>query len=239
MLLSMLPPPDDDAPGSAKAELDQGEASRAAQKVDLDLDDAPFLEDEDEDEAPAQAAPQLEAAAPKEKKPLPGWMKSKIVLFGLPLLLLLVAVAVWFLTRPKAPPVEAEPPKAEAPKPEAAKPEAPKAVPKAPPPPPPPSDTLIRMDPFLVEQAGDNGTVRFLSARFSLLTKDDKSPVEYQRKIYILRDAVYYYLRNKNLQYLTDRNNTERLKKDVLGVVNQHMGSTQFDNLLIEEYLVK
>lgn len=241
-MLFLLPPPDDDAPGGAKAELDQGEASRAAQKVDLDLDDAPFLEDEEEEEAPpAPVAQAVEAAPAKEKKALPAFLKNKLVLIGVPAFLVLAAAAFWWFTRPKAeaPP---EPPKAEAPKeapkPEAKKPEAAKPKAEAPPP-PPPTDTLVRMDPFLVEHMTANGTVRFLTARFSLLTKDEKTPVEFQRKIYILRDAVYYYLKNKNLEYLTGRNNTDRLKKDVLGVINQYMGGTQFDNLLIEEYLVK
>ncbi len=241
-MLFLLPPPDDDAPpAGAKAELDQGEASRAAQKVDLDLDDAPFLEDEEEEEAaPAAAAPALDVSAAKEKKALPAWLKSKLVIIGAPVLLLLLIGAVWFFTRPKAEAPPSEAAKAETPKSDEHKAEPAKTKAEAaPPPPPPPTDTLIRMDPFLVEQTTANGTIRFLTARFSLLTKDDKTPIEFQRKIYILRDAIYYYLKNKNLEYLTGRNNTDRLKKDVLGVINQYMGATQFDNLLIEEYLVK
>ena len=41
---------DDSTSGQPKAQLDDSEASKATQKVDLDLDDAPFLEDEEEEE---------------------------------------------------------------------------------------------------------------------------------------------------------------------------------------------
>ena len=42
--------PKSDLPEQPKAQLDDSEAGKATQKVDLDLDDAPFLEDEDDEE---------------------------------------------------------------------------------------------------------------------------------------------------------------------------------------------
>ena len=59
------------------------------------------------------------------------------------------------------------------------------------------------------------------------------------RNTIVVRDAVYYYLKNKSMEFLTDKKNTETLKKDVLSVINQFIGAQPLDNLLIEEYLVK
>ncbi len=60
-----------------------------------------------------------------------------------------------------------------------------------------------------------------------------------ERGTIVVRDAVYYYLKNKSMEFLTDKKNTETLKKDVLSVINQFIGAQPLDNLLIEEYLVK
>ena len=43
----------------------------------------------------------------------------------------------------------------------------------------------------------------------------------------------------RDMEFLTDKKNTETLKKDVLSVINQFIGAQPLDNLLIEEYLVK
>ena len=78
-----------------------------------------------------------------------------------------------------------------------------------------------------------------MSIRFSAATTEHAAELEFKRNRIVVRDAVYYYLKNKSLEFLTDKNNTEALKKDVLSVINQFIGAQPLDNLLIEEYLVK
>jgi len=95
------------------------------------------------------------------------------------------------------------------------------------------------MDPFLVELPDKAGRSRFLSIRFSAATTEHAAELEFKRNRIVVRDAVYYYLKNKSLEFLTDRNNTEALKKDVLSVINQFIGPQSLDNLIIEDYLVK
>ena len=97
----------------------------------------------------------------------------------------------------------------------------------------------MAMAPFLVEMTDAKGHTRFLTISFTAVTLDPAVEVEFRRNITVVRDAVYYYLKNKNMDFLTDKKNIDTLKKDVLSVINQFIGTQPLDNLLIEEYLVK
>jgi len=228
---------DDSLDAPIKAKLDDSELSddlpKALQKVDLDLDDAPFLEDEPEETPPAaeetgpgEAAVTDETAKPKSKKKL-------ILLIGLVVLFLGGGTAAYFLflKKPAAPP---PPPTVEAPH------EEPPPPPPPPPEPPAPKpEIVLTMDPFLVELPDKAGRSRFLSIRFAAATTEHAAELEFKRNRIVVRDAVYYYLKNKSLEFLTDKNNAEALKKDVLSVINQFIGPQALDNLIIEDYLVK
>ncbi|MBI9111526.1 flagellar basal body-associated FliL family protein [Maridesulfovibrio ferrireducens] len=207
--------------------------SKATQKVDLDLDDAPFLEDEDEDDLPDEEPQELEALEEETTKEKSSGSKKFIYLgIGIVILLLsLILVKVFFFSAP--PPAEEPAPVVEKVV------EIPKVTEAPPPPPEEPGVTLLRMDPFWVEQKDDKGHIRFLVARFAMTTTDERIVGEYGRKTLILRDAVYYYLKNKDLQFLSDKKNAERLKKDLLMVINQYLVAGQFDTILFEKYLVR
>lgn len=97
----------------------------------------------------------------------------------------------------------------------------------------------MAMEPFLIELTDSAGRTRFLSIRFTAVTQEKSVELEFKRNRIVVRDAVYYYLKNKNLNFLTDKNNAAALKKDVLSVINQFIGAQPLDNLLIEDYLVK
>ena len=229
-----------DAP--VKAKLDDSELSddlpKALQKVDLDLDDAPFLEDEPEEAPPAPETPttgEEQAAVDAAAKPS---RKKKFLILGLAVLLLLLgggaAAYFLFLKKPAAPP----PPPVEAPHEEP----APPPVMPPPPPPEPPApkpEIVLTMDPFLIELTDPKGRSRFLTIRFSAATTEHSAELEFKRNTIVVRDAVYYYLKNKSLEFLTDKGNADALKKDVLSVINQFIGSQPLDNLIIEDYLVK
>jgi flagellar FliL protein len=227
--------PDDE---SARTQLDQGEiATRASQKVDLDLDDAPFLEEEEEDEEEIEEEPEDALDAPKKERKalgLPLWLKNKYVLIGglAAALLLAVGILVYMLffgEEEQPPPPEPLPTQ-----------EASQGQEKAAPPPPEaPGEVLIRLDPFWVEQKDGKGDTRFLFTRFALTTTDERLAGEFQRKLVLVRDAIFYYLKNKNLAFLSDKNNSQELKKDLLTVINQYMGAAQFQTLLIEQYLIR
>lgn len=216
-----------------KAQLDDSEASKATQKVDLDLDDAPFLEDEDDEEEIADVADETpmrddEDEEGPESPGLAALLKNKFVLIGAGIiLLLLVAIVILLLREPEAPPPPPPPPPAEEQQPEAAP-----AVEEAP-------EILIRLDPFLIEQTDEDGKVRFLEVRILLSTDEEGLAKQFKQETYTVRNALFYYLKNKDLQFLSDKENSDKLKKELLAIVNQYMGFGQFKTLMFDRYLVR
>lgn len=220
-----------------KAQLDDGGGtSRATKKVDLDLDDAPFLEEEEEEEAAPEPVQEEIAPEPeKEKRPLPAWLKNKFLWIGLVALLLVSGVAVKFLFFRKA---EAPAPPPPLPV-EEKKPEQPPPPPVEKPKPKEEGETILRLEPFMVEQRDKEGNIRFVNVRLVFNTKDPRMATNFTQETLTIRNAVYYYLKNKDLQFLADEKNSERLKTELLAVVNQYMGAGQFETLLFEDYVVK
>ena len=221
-----------DAPSERKAELDDAAASKATQKVDLDLDDAPFLEDEDEEEEIKEAEVETPFLTEDDSKPKPGLvalLKNKFVLIGLGLILILLVVIVILLLRePETPPPPPPPPVEETipePAPEPEVPEVPQII--------------IKLDPFLIEQMDQAGKIRFLEVSILLSTEDEGLARQFKQETFAVRNALYYYLKNKDLQFLSDKENSEKLKKELLVIINQYMGFGQFDTLMFEQYLVR
>lgn len=228
---------------SDKAQLDTeelsapgGGGSPAEDKVELDLDDAPFLEDDDDEEEEAPPPPlssepvSLEQAAPKANKlkELLGNKKVLIPLVGV-LVLLLVLVA-WLVLKP-------------APRPEIPEPQQQQVQVQQPPEPEPevekPEVFMVTWEPFWVELKDAEGRIRFLVCKFGAPTENEKLSWEAGSKKVVLRDAIFYYLRNKDLMFLSDKKNVDVLKADLLAVINQYMNNGQFEDVLIENYLVK
>jgi flagellar FliL protein len=227
-----LSPVDDE---QAKAKLDDTELNigspRALQKVELDLDDAPFLEEE------VDAAPVVEeiptAPTPQElEEPfeLPIW-KNKKVLGGAGILLVFLGLAVWwfFLRTKEAPPPPPPPPPIE----EAPKPEEPAA-------PPVPPAAYFSMEPFVVEKTDAKGGTKILTLKIKLVYKEDPQLAqELQSKSLALRDGLYYNLKNKSFGNLTDKKSVDQLREELRGVVNNYLNTGQVDQVLFEELLVK
>jgi flagellar FliL protein len=236
-MLFMVPDPAEEAEAKrsaaqADAMIDTSEASRGAQKVELDLEDAPFLEEEEEVK-PEEPKPKAEVSLeqPKEeKKPLLAGRK-KLIIIGAAALLVLVAAALavkFLFFKGKSAPV-----------PEKTAQNATKEAATATPPPAPVKPEFqVHMDPFWVEQKqGD--AVRFLIVRILLTTQDEGIVKEFQAKLFPARNALFYYLKNKDVQFLADENNAEKLRSELLLVVNQYVTDGKFDSLLFEEYVVK
>jgi flagellar protein FliL len=216
-----------------KAKLDDSELSddlpKALQKVDLDLDDAPFLEDEPEEPKQTETEEPTSIAAPTEEaKPS---KKKLYLIIGIAAALVVAGAAFFLLKKSPAPPVEQAPPQpVEAPQP---------PPPPEPTPEPPKPEIIMNLAPFLIELTDKQGHTHFLTIRFSAVTLDPAVELEFKRNTIVVRDAVYYYLKNKSMDFLTDKNNADMLKKDVLSVINQFIGAQPLDNLLIEDFLVK
>ncbi len=198
-------------------------AAKAAQKVALDLDGAPFLQDDlpaDKgnlaDKAPTPVK-QIAAEPEDSKKGRPSRKLIMLgILFGVLAVLILAAAATFWLIKPAAPPEQVELPL---------------------PPPPQPDKHYTALEPFWV--AFDQGDeVRFLSLKMTLVTEDPMLSLEIQRKNIILRDAAYYFLNHRPLPTVKQADAADALKDDLLSVLNQHL-SRPLDGVLIEEFLVR
>ncbi len=230
--------PDADAPAAPET----GKAPSF--KVELDLDDAPFLEEpleEPKKDAPPEPSPTTPAVQKEKKKPEPkdGKLqrilarlkanKKKVIMAGGASGVLLIAAFLvnTFLFSSAPPPPEPTGPKRVTvntePTPEA--PQEPVYV--------------VTWEPFLVEKRGSEGEVRFLYCQFSTPTKNPVLQSELLAKKIALRDAIYYYLRNKPLTFLTDASQQATLKQDIISVINEHVSSAKISELYFEEYVVR
>ena len=242
--------PDFDSPsGGAAAGAQPGGAPSSASKapsvkVELDIEDAPFLEEPKEEvkkeppkaaEKPAEAPKADKAAKIKfmdRLKPLLA-NKKKLAIIGGALVLIIVAAVAGniFLSKKADPPAPVA----------AAEPEPQRIVVTGEAPPMPSAPVpkfLYKWEPFLIERRTPEGEIRFLRCRFTIPTDNPTLYGELQAKRIPLRDAVFYYLVNKPLTFLSDSKKTEELKQDLLSVVNEHISSEKVKELYIEEYLV-
>ncbi|MBQ4133867.1 MAG: flagellar basal body-associated FliL family protein [Desulfovibrionaceae bacterium] len=238
--------PDDDVAMDADDLLDEnGELnldavapqSGAPSKVDLDLDDAPFLQEESEEEEPhaepaGEEAPlSLEQAVDSEPTGLKKLLKNKKVLAGgggglLLLLGLLLFLLLGGEDKPQSPPppsYASEEPEVELPPIEAK-----------------PGEVLIEWEPFWIEYTDESsGEIRFLVCELSAPTTDPALKAEAEAKILTIRDAIYYYLAHKPLMFLSNQQNAETMKEDLVGIVNGYLTHGQLSQIYIENYLIK
>lgn len=213
--------------------IDTSETSRGSQKVELDLDDAPFLEEEEEEATPEPPKPKQTTSLEPEKTEKLSFLadKKKLIMIGAAavVLLLVAALAVKFLFFKGKPGTEPEVASHAAPKvqtPDNA------TVPELP-------EIQIRLEPFWVEQKDDKDEIRFLIVRMLLVTTDKMVSKEFESRILPARNAVFYYLKNKDVQFLADEQNVEKLKAELLLILNQYVTDGKFETLMFEEYVVK
>ena len=204
-------------------------------KVELDLDDAPFLmEDEEEeeeqifDDATVSSADSFSSSAESDETQDAARAKKRKLMFGALGVLIIALIAVgWNVLNPSEPPV----PVKRVIKKEKGKYDTPPIVQK--------DKFDVTWKPFWVEQRDNEEDIRFLVCKFAVYTDNEKLAWEARKKKVTLRDAIFYYLRNKDLKFLSNKDNAQLLKTDLLAVVNQYMGHGQFKEVFIENYLVK
>lgn len=218
----------------AKVNLDrdklEDDIPKGLQKVELDLDDALFLEEEEKKDEPVPQtlpAPQVES---KDAEPAPAarpfWKNWKILAAVGVVLLAGIGGAVFFLLSPEdpvAPVTKVEEPPVQ---------EKNATQPPAPPVP------MFAFSAFQVEYI-QGERVRLLTCRFGVPDANQTLATEMRFKDVILRDGVYRYLKNAPLSFLDDPENSEKLKADIVTVLNQNLQSGQVSSILLEEYVVQ
>lgn len=213
-----------------------GTAQPPSFKVELDIDDAPFLEEaEPVKKAPEKKPEPVKKAAPPPKNDeskIPPRLKAllankkRLAIIGGGVLVLLLAPVVIMLLTAKPPPPPREPTRIIAP-----------GVPQREDAPAGPK-YLYSMTGFLIERRGTEGEVRFIHCGFSIPTDNMALFGELNAKNIAVRDAVYYYLSNRPLVLLTNQQEREALKQDLISVVNEHISAEKITDLFFDEYLV-
>lgn len=198
------------------------------EKVELDIEDAPFLKEEAKQESAESEAESVEETkadddlAKKKKK-----KKLMIIAGGAVLLLVLGAGAAWFLLKGSpAPP----PPSIEETKPEVIVVPSKKGNAVAP-------DLVKDFDRFVVPVGETLSTTNFLICKFSTVTKNPGLENELDQKMILLRDSVYFYLRSKSYDFLLDPNNAEEIKKDLVAILNDYLSTGKLSDVLLDTYL--
>lgn len=207
-------------------------------KVELDIDDAPFLEDEEpEPPAPREARPpalseEAEDAAAKAGGPqgfLQRLLKDKkrlALVAGAGLFILLAPLAFLLVSGKKTSPPPKAPEQAETP------------APPSQPPTLPENRFVFAGGAFLVPLRGSEGELRFLHLRYTLVTESLQLFTELQQKSIPVRDAVYHYLSHKPLTLLVGEEQARLLRSDLINVINQQLSADKITELNFEEYLI-
>lgn len=230
-------------------------------KVELDLDDAPFLEEEMVEEAkPETPSPAEEKEEIEEEKKesfikrLLSNKKKLIIVGGGALFLIIIIVVVLFLfmggddgasekATETVEAVEAVEEVQEEPKEEV-------------PPPEPiifkvqngtgddnptilPYQFLINWEPFLVPLKGSEGEIRLLQCTIAIPVDDESLHSELEKKKSALRDAVFYYLSHRPFGLLDTPKAQADFKRDIISVINERVLSAKIQDILIEDYLVQ
>ena len=191
-------------------------------KVELDLDDAPFLK---EQESPPPAKKDDTTLQVAEDSPAPNKKKKLIIIAAAALVVVLIAAAAvwWFVLRTPPPPP-----------PEPVKPEV--IVVPTPKTPTATPDSVKELAPFVIPRQTAKGA-RFLTCKFSTVSKSPRVGMEIDQKLIPLRDALYYYLSSKPDAFLLDPANGPTIKKDLGGVLNDYLTQGRIEDILFESYL--
>ncbi|MDR1946766.1 MAG: flagellar basal body-associated FliL family protein [Desulfovibrio sp.] len=236
-----------------------GKGTAVGSKVELDVDDAPFLQAAQKSAPPPPKKNDTPAPPPKEedgmKKPgLPARIKAFFARFKISALLQKfpsgkkrfmilggggfaalagIGAALYFFVfsgPPKPPP---EPESVPAAVTTVVVPSAPQRDDA-----PPAAKFMYRLDSFMVEKIGSEGEIRFLRCSFVVPTDNEVLMAEFSAKNIVLRDAVYYYLINKPLTFLADTSSGEELKRDIISIVNENVSTEKIEKLYVEDYVV-
>ncbi len=252
ILLLAQTPPEGDSNVALDDERLQDSVPKGLQKVELDLDDALFLEFEEKEDVPEstplEATPEPEEAASLADKPEAQTPKSrkKLWIFGIAaaLCLMLGAGGAYYFMKSGPPHPEEQAPE----------PEKPQEQPANAEPAPTPDESAEKAAAHQAEQADQidvysleqfqvefnlDGKVRFLTCRFSIPGTTTVMRAELQAKTVFVRDAIYRYLKNSPLSFLTTTEESDKLKADIAAVVNHVIKSGRVSDILLEEYVVK
>ncbi len=211
---------------NAPAEKGKEFLDLAKNKVELDLEDAPFLNEEPEEQeqvAEEKAEQAAESKSDKQQEEVKPKSKKKLFLIGGGVAVLLLAVIgffvydIFFTEEPilqnviviSSPEVRT-----------------------------PPKVHEFKLDPFVVQCVDSSGKIHFLKGSFILSTGNFEVFHEISNNQKVLRDAIYYYLEIQDPEILLNSINHQQIKKGLLDTVNKYVMNGSVDDLFIDSLLV-
>lgn len=193
------------------------------EKVELDLEDAPFLKEEQEVE---EQKPEIEQTGSEiaETKPAdtaPKKKKKLLIIGGIVSFLLLIIIGVvvyFFVFDEKVLPnvIVVAGPEVQA----------------------PPKAFELKLDPFVVQCVDNNGKIHFVKGTFILSTLQNDVYFEISNNQKIIRDAIYYYLGLQDPEILLNPANHQLIKNGLFETVNKYVMSGSIDHLYIDSLLI-
>lgn len=196
----------------------------STKKVELDLDDAPFLQADEPAPPPVPMEDNLPAS--EANGGAPGQKKKKMIIIGAICgFVVIVAVCAWwffFRTPPPPPPPGPEPEVIVVPS---------TATPAG------AEDIVTQFAPFIVPINDNMKDTTFLICKFAAISQNPAVTQELKQQILPLRDAVYFYLKGKDPQFILDARNGESIKKDLLSVFNDYLTQGKLEDVVFESYL--
>lgn len=226
---SIAVPEGENPPKSPDSETEEDFLALASNKVELDLEDAPFLSDESEaaEEANAAAKTNKEEKLEDEETEEKGSFFSrhkKLILIGAGVVLLLLvglgaliissfleddAIVQNVIVVPGSDVRQA------------------------------PVAHQVKLEPFVVQCTDATGKIHFLQATFVLSTSDNAVFHEISNNTKVIRDAIYYFFEIQSVEVLLDTTNQRKIKADLLEAVNEYIVSGSLDDLYIDSYIIK
>lgn len=219
--------PDDDNTTTAS----ENRPARGGSKVELDIVDAPFLEEEKRE--PVEETQETIALEP-EKKPtkLSVFFANKKRLYCIAAGLVFLLVAPLLLMLVFSGGEKTAPPPSDAPERIVKELVVPREDAPAGP------SHIYKVGDFFVPLKGGEGELRFLRCDFAVPTENQQLFAELSAKNIAVRDSIYYYLSNKPLSFLADKNSRQILRQDIISIVNEHASAEKIQELYIENYLI-
>lgn len=212
-----------DVDASATAFIDT-----ALEKVQLDLDDAPFLQDdEDEEETKTETGKKSEKTGEttEEGEEVKPKSKKKIILIVLAtFVILILAFASYYVYNILQTPGPVLQNFITIPSP----PESTK-----------PAFYEVTLDPFWVDLENTDHGPKFLVGKFVVRMESEDTKKELELNLKKIRDAIYYYLVSVDHEFLIDIDNREIVRNGIIDIVNPYLVSGQIENIYFDSFLLK
>ena len=109
---------------------------------------------------------------------------------------------------------------------------------KKPPPVEVPSVPVYNLEPFLIPLANKESEGRFLRVSISVELSDKDIIREFERNVVFLRENIFFILKNKELKDFRDKNEKEKLTRDIISALNMGLQSGTVINLYFTEFLI-